>query len=240
MKGKDNNSPQQLYAEGVAAVAEYLRQAPQCVLKIQATRDAKLPRYFLHNVQSQGFQIEVVKAQPHGLTAPVWAEVRHKTWGEADLIDALQNHPQKLVLALDHITDPRNLGAVVRSAAFFGVTWVIVPTRRQALINQAVLATSQGGLAVVKVAAVVNLRRTLERLKELQYWLLAADMGGEDCATLKGFYERQVLVLGSEGKGLSDQVRKQADRLVAIPGGALGFDSLNVSVAGGVLMYLFS
>lgn len=241
-KSKLQSKPGSLYIEGAAALAEYLKLAPADILKIQARTDAKLPRYLLHNCAQQGFKIELCRTAPHpSLTSPVWAAVRVREYREEDLVKSVeQQAPKLIVVGIDHVTDPRNLGAIVRSAAFFGVPWVIVPTKRQAQISQTVVATAQGGFAVVKVASVVNLRRTLQRLKELQYWLLGAHMQGEPCDTLKNFYEKQVLVLGSEDKGIGEQTRKLCDRMVAIPGGDSGFDSLNVSVAAGILIHLLS
>ena len=141
-----------------------------------------------------------------------------------------------LILALDHVTDPRNLGAIVRTAAFFGVREVIVPQDRQADLSQSAVATSMGGFALCDLVRVVNLNRAIEELKEIGYWVIGADVGGQKPAGLREKYEKLVLVLGAEEKGMSKTVRDKCDVLVGIDGKGPSLQSLNVSVAAGILI----
>jgi 23S rRNA (guanosine2251-2'-O)-methyltransferase len=141
------------------------------------------------------------------------------------------------VIVLDHISDPRNLGAIVRTAAFFGVRHVIVPEKRQVLLTQAGVNTAQGGFALSDLVVVVNVSRALEELKRNDYWILGAAMGGNPVSTVRGRFNRQVLVLGSEDKGISQHVLGRCDVQVAIPGAPKSLDSLNVSVAAGILIH---
>ena len=142
---------------------------------------------------------------------------------------------QAIVLVLDHITDPQNLGAILRSADQFGVDFVVLPQRRSAGVTDAVLRASAGAAAAVRMVDVTNLARALQQLKSADFWIYGADMQGNpvDAERLEG---RVALVLGSEGAGLSRLVREQCDVVVQIPTGGT-IDSLNVSVSAGVFLY---
>jgi 23S rRNA (guanosine2251-2'-O)-methyltransferase len=140
-----------------------------------------------------------------------------------------------LVILLDEVTDPRNLGAVVRSADLFGVDAVITTHRRSAHETQAVRDTSVGAVEWVPVISVSNLAQAIATLKDAGYWVYGAEAGGEDPAAvdLRG---RCVLVFGAEGTGLRRLVRESCDRLLGIPtAGHVG--SFNVSAAAAILMY---
>jgi 23S rRNA (guanosine2251-2'-O)-methyltransferase len=142
---------------------------------------------------------------------------------------------QALILALDGITDPHNLGAVLRSADQFRVDLVVLPERRSASVNDTVSRTSAGADRWVRYSVVPNLVRALTFLQERGFWIYGADASGAPAhtVTLTG---RTVLVLGREGEGLHRLVRDTCDGLVAIPTGGR-IDSLNVSVSAGVLLY---
>ena len=145
-----------------------------------------------------------------------------------------KGRPPLLVL-LDGITDPHNLGAILRSAEAMGAHGVIVPKRRSVGLNMTAFRASSGAAAHIKVARVTNLRDTMEALKQRGFWLAGADAGQGDCrsADLKG---PLVLCIGGEGQGLSRLVRESCDFLVGIP--LLGkTESLNASCAAAVLLY---
>ncbi len=143
--------------------------------------------------------------------------------------------PTALILLLDQINDPHNLGAILRSADQFGAELVILPTRRAARETQTVLKTSAGASLYVPVASVPNLAAGLEAAKEAGFWVYGADLDGQRLEAVR-FEGRVALVLGSEGTGLRRLVRERCDALVRIPSGG-HVDSLNVSVAAGILMY---
>lgn len=142
-----------------------------------------------------------------------------------------------LLVALDGVTDPRNLGAVVRSVAAFGGHGVIVPERRSAGMTASAWKTSAGAAARVRVARVTNLTRSLEQLKKAGCFVAGLDAAGElDLPDLEAATEPLVLVVGSEGKGLSRLVRAACDVVISIPMAA-GTESLNAGVAAGVALY---
>lgn len=144
-------------------------------------------------------------------------------------------HP--LVVALDGITDPRNLGAIVRSTAAFGGHGVIITERRAAAMTAAAWKTSAGAASRIPVAQVVNLSRAIDDLKKNGVFVLGLDMGGDvQLPKLELAREPVCLVLGSEGKGLSRLVREKCDQIVSIPISA-STESLNAGVAAGVALY---
>ena len=142
-----------------------------------------------------------------------------------------------LFIALDGVTDPQNLGAVIRSAAAFSADGVILPERRSASVTAAAWKVSAGAAAHMPVARVVNLTRTLKRLKERRYYAVGLDGGGTVNVGDTGFeHDPLVVVLGSEGKGLSRLVRESCDAVARIPIAA-AVESLNASVAAGIALY---
>lgn len=155
---------------------------------------------------------------------------------EPDLGLLLADPPEtSLVVVLDHIEDPQNLGAILRSADVFAADFVIAPRRRSAPLGEAAAKASAGAAAYVPLALVPNLADALRKLKAAGYWLYAADMGGETLSEVE-LSARTVLVLGNEGAGVSRLLRQDCDLSLSIPM-AGHVDSLNVSVAAGVMMY---
>jgi 23S rRNA (guanosine2251-2'-O)-methyltransferase len=142
---------------------------------------------------------------------------------------------QSLVLLMDAVTDPRNLGAIVRSADLFGVDAIVTTHRRSAHETQAVRTTSAGAVEWVPIVSVSNLAQAISTLKQAGYWIYGAEAGGDDPASvdLRG---RVALAVGAEGGGLHRLVRESCDRLLGIPASG-HVDSFNVSVAAAILMY---
>jgi 23S rRNA (guanosine2251-2'-O)-methyltransferase len=153
-----------------------------------------------------------------------------------DVIDrSAAEFESRWILALDHITDEGNFGAILRTAAFFGVDAVVIPKDRSVRVTPAVLKRASGAHSSVAVSRVVNLNRALSLLKEAGFWILGA--AGESERSVYDFDWRVpvAVVVGNEQKGLGDAVRKRCDGLVSIPGSG-AVESLNVSVATGVLL----
>lgn len=142
-----------------------------------------------------------------------------------------------LIVALDSITDPRNLGAVLRSAGAFGATGVLVPERRAAGVTASAWKVSAGAAARVPVARETNLVRSLERLKKAGYFVIGLDGGGDvNVADIPFANDPLVVVLGSEGNGLSRLVRETCDSIVSIPMASI-VESLNASVAASITLH---
>jgi 23S rRNA (guanosine2251-2'-O)-methyltransferase len=143
-------------------------------------------------------------------------------------------------VALDHITDPHNLGAILRSVHWFGAPLVVIPERRSAAEGDVVSRSSAGAVAYTTITYVPNLRNALETLKRGGYWTYAADGGGIDVREAQ-INPPSVLVLGAEGRGISPGLEKVIDQTIAIPRDPgverSSVDSLNVCVSAGVLLY---
>ena len=142
----------------------------------------------------------------------------------------------RFFLALDGIEDPHNLGALLRTADGAGVDGVILPERRSAPISATVAKTSAGASEHVQIARITNLVRTLEQMKQKNIWVIGLDERGTPDYTDYDFRSDCVLVLGREGAGLHDLVKKTCDHLLRIPM-AGQVSSLNVSVAGAIVMF---
>ncbi|HUA45677.1 MAG TPA: 23S rRNA (guanosine(2251)-2'-O)-methyltransferase RlmB [Solirubrobacteraceae bacterium] len=149
-------------------------------------------------------------------------------------LDRLANG--RLVIALDQISDPQNLGAVLRSAAFFRADAVLLLKNRSAELTPKVARIAVGGAELVEVFRVTNLARSLDILRELGYWVYGLDERGERTLRETEFDPQSVLVVGAEGQGLRQRTRTKCDALVRIPGGREGVESLNAAVATAVAL----
>lgn len=146
-----------------------------------------------------------------------------------------QKKGKSLIVVLDSITSPHNLGAILRSCDQFGVDLAILPNRKSAADSEIIERSSSGASSWVPTMIVPNLSRILEILKDQGYWIYGADANGEN---IDNFIpaEKIALVMGSEGKGMKNIIREQCDKILSIKTcGKL--DSLNVSVAAGILLY---
>lgn len=180
----------------------------------------------------RGALLELAKPRERGV-----GTTRKQVVTVKDFLGELAEDSSSLVLVLDGITDVQNLGAILRSADQFSVDLVIVPERRSAQANETVVRISSGAAQYVPMATVTNLVREIEVLQKHGFWVYGADMGGESVHTTR-FPGRTVLVMGSEGDGMSQLVARRCDHIVSIP--TTGhIDSLNVSVATGILLYEF-
>ena len=156
-------------------------------------------------------------------------------------ISSKTENQKSVVMILDSITDPHNVGAIIRSCDQFGADLVVLPSRRGASTDSEIIGRSSAGASSwVPYMVVPNLIRVIELLKEEGYWIYGADAGGEnlnDLVVQKN--DKVAIVMGSEGSGMSRIVRENCDKILSIPTcGKL--DSLNVSVAAGILLYRIS
>lgn len=156
-------------------------------------------------------------------------------------ISSKTENQKSVVVILDSITDPHNVGAIIRSCDQFGADLVVLPSRRGASTDSEIIGRSSAGASSwVPYMVVPNLIRVIELLKEEGYWIYGADAGGENLNHLVVQKNDKVaIVMGSEGSGMSRIVRENCDKILSIPTcGKL--DSLNVSVAAGILLYKIS
>lgn len=161
----------------------------------------------------------------------------YKYYEIEDVIESARKKNEDIFLIiLDEITDPHNLGSIIRTVNACGAHGVIIPKRRAVGLTATVAKTSAGAIEYVPVSKVTNLSRTIDYLKEQGIWVIGADMDGEKVHYESDLAGNIALVIGSEGKGISRLVKEKCDFLVKLPmKGQLS--SLNASVAASVLMY---
>jgi 23S rRNA (guanosine2251-2'-O)-methyltransferase len=220
---------------GIRPVVEALRSGRRRVFEVQ---DAVGVKEVADAASERGVRIKKVPRDRiedlarGGVHQGVVARVEPYPYSSLDEILA---SPNPLVLVLDGVTDPRNLGAVLRAADGAGANGVVVPKDRAVGVTAAAVKTSAGASENVRVARETNLRRAVERMKKAGVWTYAAEVGGKRYTDLD-LSGPVAFVLGSEGRGVRRLVREACDGAVSIP--MLGaVESLNVSVAAAVLLY---
>lgn len=153
-----------------------------------------------------------------------------------DIIKIAEDRGEKpFLLLLDGITDPHNLGAIIRSAEAMGAHGILLPKRRSAKVNETVAKTSAGAVSYIPIAQIGNAVQTIKQLKACGFWTVGADMGG-DALENTNFDFSTLLVIGSEGKGISHLLKENLDYFIKIPMKGK-INSLNASVAAGILIY---
>lgn len=208
---------------GFGHVREYLLHRPRAVVSASCT--AK--------------QCEELPAAVRTLVTvsdTAYADVSLTPMHEKELEVATRSGRLTTLIALDHISDPRNLGAIVRAAAFFGVQGVVIANRRQAQLTATVVETARGGFAFLDLYVVKNISRVLTKLKGFDFWIIGADVRGDKLQFCD--FSKKVYLFGSEGKGIAPLLRRHCDCLFRIPNGSdRAVESLNVASAAAVFLY---
>ncbi len=242
------------YIYGIHAVDSLLRNNPKSVqrLWVQQGREDRRINSVLELAQNQGVPVareprkdldNLVAGRHQGviaetLDAPIHGEVGHSNlWQEADLLQFVDNLQEPcLLLVLDGVTDPHNLGACLRSADAAGVHAVVVPKDKSADLTPAVRKVACGAAEVVPFVRVTNLSRTMDALKERGVWLFGAAGEAENSIYNSDLTGSSAIVMGAEGTGLRRLTREHCDHLIKLPM-AGSVSSLNVSVASGVCLF---
>jgi 23S rRNA (guanosine2251-2'-O)-methyltransferase len=234
------------FVYGLHAVNAVLERAPERLLELWLAqpRDDARSRELRDRALNLGVRIQSVN--PEAL-AKLVGDVAHqgavaavrplKAWDEHDLLDALsQVTGDPLLLILDGVTDPHNLGACLRTADAAGVHAVLIPKDRAATVDGVVRKVAAGAAEFVPVASVTNLARTIDMLKERGIWVVGTDAEAPQTLYAADLKRPLALVLGAEGGGMRRLTRERCDFLVRIPM-AGRVESLNVSVAAGVVLF---
>lgn len=200
-------------------------EAKQRNIPVRQVSSSELDRMAGHGVNHKGALLRYSRNVP---ASKQFSDVK-------GFIHWLGEKKQSVVLFLDGITDPHNLGAILRSADMFGVDMVVVPERRSVHQNATVMKVSSGAAEYVPLVVVKNLVRDMQLLQKEGFWFYGADMGGKAVSSMK-LSGRLGIVMGAEGSGLSRLVRESCDAVISIPTQG-HIDSLNVSVAAGILLY---
>lgn len=227
---------------GVNPVLEALRAGRVRRLRVAPRHDKRIQE-LIDVARQQGVSIERADAQTldrltrGGVHQGMAADVEDaREFSVADLLDRALTDTVPLLVVLDGVEDPHNVGAIVRTADAAGATGIIRQSRHSAALDGVVAKSSAGALATARIATVVNIARAVESLKEAGVWTVGlADEATEEY-TAVDFTLPTAIVLGAEGSGLRRLVSERCDRLARIPmAGAVS--SLNVSVAAGVVLY---
>ena len=230
---------------GMHAVRVMLERHPERVHSVRIAEGREDPRVRAIDELARRHHRPVQRVAVHALKR-LLGDVAHQgvaaditplpPWTEDELLAALQSASAPLLLALDGVQDPHNLGACLRSADACGALAVIVPRDRAARVTPTVRKVAVGAAETTPVVAVTNLVRTLRLLKHAGLWVVGADAAGDKSAHQADLKGPVVLVLGAEGTGLRHLTQQNCDFLVRLP--QLGaVESLNVSVAAGMLLY---
>lgn len=193
---------------------------------VKKARSKKVKVTFLNKAKMD----KLVKGNHQGLVAEIFA---YKFY---ELEDIISSKPYPLILMLDQIEDPHNFGAIIRTAVAVGVDGIIILNRRSVGVTPTVVKTAAGAMESIKIVEVNNLKRTLDTLKDLGYWVVGSDLRNAVPYTEIDYKMKTVLVMGSESTGMSRLVRESCDFIGKIP--IIGeVESLNVSVASAVFLY---
>ena len=152
-----------------------------------------------------------------------------------DIKELENDNNSNFVVMLDSLEDPHNFGAIIRTCECAGVNYIIIPKNRSVSVNSTVYKTASGALSHMKIIEVVNLSNTIRKLKDLGYWVYAAEADGKDYTKID-YSGKTCLVIGSEGHGVKMGVRNSCDEVISLPMKGK-INSLNASVAAGILIY---
>lgn len=220
---------------GVHAVEEFVASYPEKVNKVLLTSNRpKLEKL----LKALGITFQRV---PLSKVEELCGRVNHQ--GVVALISPVSYYnleaissEERIVLALDGIEDPQNLGAILRTAEAAGISSVIIPSRRSATVTPAVIKASSGAAVRLKIIRVNSMVSVIRRLKDLGFWIIGSDVEGSVKYDEIDYPFPSVLILGSEGKGMHRSIRNLCDMKIYIP--IYGkVQSLNVSVACGIILY---
>jgi len=229
---------------GINAVTEALKARGRSFDYVAVTperHDARMHRIVM-SCRELGVPVRQLPREQLNRLAPgsahqgVVAVASAKQYSDVDDVLANQRGEWPFIVLLDGVEDPHNLGAIIRTGDAAGVDGIIIPERRAVGVTGTVAKASAGASEHLPIARVTNIGRTLEELKERNIWTVGLDERGSQSYDEVDYRMACALILGAEGKGLHEQVRKKCDFLVSIP--MLGqVPSLNVSVAAAVVMY---
>ena len=203
--------------------------------EIEAIRQAAKEKHIpLSEIQKQEFRNITSDTTTQGVVAMVSAQ---RFVGLDEIVKVAEERGQRgFILILDEIEDPHNLGALVRTAECAGVHGIIISKHHSASVTAAVIKASAGATEHALMAEVTNLVNTIQKLKEMEYWIVGLDGNGDKLYTEVDYTSPTALVVGNEGRGIRRLVKEHCDFLVRIP--LLGkIESLNASVAGGLVMF---
>lgn len=223
---------------GINPVIEVLQNKEREIEKIELFKGLKDEKVKLIKQLASERNIKIYftdkkRENSQGVEAIIIEHDYYKDFGA--FMEKLAGSEKAIVLVLDGIQDPRNFGALIRSAEIFGVKGIIIPERNAVKINETVIKTSTGAIEYVDIVKVTNISEALEKLKKIGFWVYGAEGDGKKYYYEEKYPKYTALVMGSEGFGIRKKVKDNCDVLVKIPMHGK-INSLNVSVAGGIIL----
>lgn len=194
---------------------------------INKLREKKVNIHFVDN--------KVLNSKVEGLHQGIILEIDDViTYTIEELLSKINNKNNARLVMLDHLEDPHNFGAIIRTCEALGISGIIIPNDRAVSINSTVVKTSVGAIEYVSIVKVPNLQVAIKKLKENNFWIIGTDMKGTDYRELD-YNMNTCLVIGNEGKGISNVIKNNCDYIVTIPMKGK-IDSLNASVSCGIIL----
>lgn len=188
-----------------------------------------------HNIKISFVDNNILDRKVEGLHQGIILEVDDvKTYSIDEFINGIKNKKNAKVVMLDHLEDPHNFGAIIRTSEALGIDGIIIPNDRSVGITSTVVKTSVGAIEHIKIIRVPNLQVALKKFKENNFWIVGTDMQGEDYTKLD-YDMNTCLIIGNEGKGMSKMLRNSCDFIVSIPMKGK-INSLNASVSCGIIL----
>jgi 23S rRNA (guanosine2251-2'-O)-methyltransferase len=210
---------------------------PESRLKeiVHLAEENGIPKIFINKYEFANYFDRKNKSE--GITQGVLGFTKDYVYSKlSDIIADAKNVKNPLILILDEITDPHNMGAIIRSAVCLGADGIVIPRHNSAEVNHTVIKTSSGAVKYIPIARETNLINSIKYLKQNGYWIVGTDLKCEKTLFEMDMKMPTGLVIGSEGSGIRNNIKSACDFLVRIPmTGKL--DSLNASVSAGVLLY---
>ena len=231
---------------GINAVLEKLKASPHEVSEILIAKGSSAPGLRGVDMQARRLGLSVKYVSPDILDRLSDGQ-RHQGVGAkvaaysylsfSDLLKAISSNSGSVwILILDRLTDPRNFGALLRTAESVGIRHIVIPKDRAVAVTPTVVKASAGAVHYLKIYRTTNIRRAISDLKELGFWIVGLDTKGPEAIYDRVYPQRLGIVLGSEGAGIRPLILRECDYLASIPmRGRIA--SLNVAVAGGVFLY---
>lgn len=202
---------------------------PSKIKKVYTSRKDYLNYLKENNIKYDFVNNNVLDSKVKGNHQGVVIDVLDYNYYTMDDIDS------DFIVMLDHLTDPHNMGAIIRTCECIGATNIIIPKDRSVLVNDTVYKTSVGAINNVKIIMVANLNNAINKLKKDGYFIYCADMDGKNYKEVD-YADKKVLVIGSEGDGVSKLVKENSDEVISLP--MYGkINSLNASVSAGIFLY---
>ncbi len=228
---------------GINPVTEALKSGNRTFFRIITTKDpTNKTGDILKIARSKSIRIDFIERRTMDKICQsshhqgIAAEVSMlKKWEIFEALSDEKKSEKIMWLAIDSITDPVNLGSLIRSAVCLGFSSIIIPKNRTASINPIVMKISSGAAEKIRIIEVVNLNQAIIELKEKGFWVYGADVKGEDASKVD-FAFPLLLIVGAEGEGLHLKTKEHCDKIISIEQ-RNDFDSLNAAVAGAILMY---